>query len=91
MEDPSIDNIYQDIYLYGVGYATVEYLARKANELNLKYPGNEKIKQYLGKIFSGNYGSQEGDQFVIGTNDESVKPYNDIIDIVNEIERGTKN
>lgn len=83
--------IYSELYTYALGYFTIEYIARLAEELHSKYPKEESISALLPKIFSANYHSQEGDELIIGVNNESIVPYNSIVDIVNGIERGKAN
>lgn len=84
-------DIYAEIYLYGVGYFTTEYVARLAEEFSEKYPNNQEIKKLAKGIFdSADYASQEGNDFVRGTNDQAIAPYNKIVDIVNSLVRGVE-
>lgn len=80
-------DVYTDIYVYGIGYFTIEYLARQAEGFRTLYPDNQEIAKLCADAFNGIYGSQEGNQFVHGFNDETIKAFNRIADIVNKLAR----
>lgn len=80
-------DVYTDIYVYGVGYFTIEYLARQAEGFRTLYPDNQDIAKLCAEAFNGIYGTQEGNEFVHGFNDETIKAFNRIADIVNKLTR----
>lgn len=81
------DLVYVDIYVYGVGYFTIEYLARQAEVFRSRFLDNPDISRLAGDAFNGVYATQEGNQFVHGANNETIKMFNQIVDIVNKLER----
>lgn len=83
----SLYDVYNDIYVYGVGFFTVEHLARQAEEFRTRYPDNQDISKLCGDAFNGIYATQEGNTFVHGANNETIKIFNQIVDIVNKLER----
>lgn len=76
---------YENLYQYGYAFARIELMARRCEAFRKQYGHlNPKIEE-LCKDFDGQYASQEGKDFFIGLNDAYVKPYNEIIKWINEL------
>lgn len=83
-----IKNHYKDIYVYGVGYAYVELLSRKAVEYQkTHFPNDNTLLNLIEKIASGDYSTQEGNDFIHGFNGETRKYFNEFVDKFNELKR----
>lgn len=80
-------DVYTEIYVYAVGYFTIEHLARQAEEFRTRYPERQDISKLCEEAFNGIYISQDGNDFVQGTNKETIGMFNQIVDIVNQLVR----
>lgn len=82
----SLQNAYENIYLYGYAYATVEFMARRCEVLKKLFPSEKSIEQLL-KDFDGKYTSQEGGDFFTGLNRDYVQKYNEMLNKINQFNR----
>ena len=79
--------IYEDLYQYGICYAEVEIMTRSAELYHKEFPNNTKIEQLIKNNFSGDYSNLEGLTLTNNINNNTVKVFNEIIDIVNSLRK----
>ena len=79
--------IYEDLYQYGICYAEVEIMTRSAELYHKEFPNNTKIEQLIKNNFSGDYSNLEGLTLTNNINNNTVKAFNEIIDIVNSLRK----
>ena len=62
-------------------------MARRAEQMHSKYPENKAIDKLITETFDGLYLTQEGGDFFIGFNRDLIGGYNQIVDLLNGLER----
>ncbi|MEB3005641.1 GAG-binding domain-containing protein [Capnocytophaga sp. G2] len=81
-----LENTYENLHQYGVGYAEVEIMIRIAEQYRKKYPNNTEIEKLIKENFNGGYTSLDGPSLTNYLNNNIVTTFNKIIDIVNSLQ-----
>ena len=80
-----LKNTYENLHQYGIDYTEVEIMVRLAEQYRKEFPHNTEIENIIRDNFNGEYGNLDGPPLTNYLNNNIVKPFNDIIDIVNRL------
>ena len=80
-----LKNTYENLHQYGIDYTEVEIMVRLAEQYRKEFPHSTEIENIIRDNFNGEYGNLDGPPLTNYLNNNIVKPFNDIIDIVNRL------
>lgn len=80
-----LKNTYENLHQYGIDYTEVEIMVRLAEQYRKEFPHSIEIENIIKDNFNGEYGNLDGPPLTNYLNNNIVKPFNDIIDIVNRL------
>ena len=80
-----LKNTYENLHQYGIDYTEVEIMVRLAEQYRKEFPHSTEIENIIKDNFNGEYGNLDGPPLTNYLNNNIVKPFNDIIDIVNRL------
>ena len=78
-------NTYENLHQYGIDYTEVEIMVRLAEQYRKEFPHSTEIENIIRDNFNGEYGNLDGPPLTNYLNNNIVKPFNYIIDIVNRL------
>ena len=81
----NLKNTYENLHQYGIGYTEVEIMVRLAEQYRKEFPNNTEIENIIKENFNGEYGNLDGPILTNYLNNNIVKAFNNIIDIVNRL------
>ncbi|MDO5104751.1 MAG: GAG-binding domain-containing protein [Capnocytophaga sp.] len=70
---------------FGVIYASIELLARKAEQFRKQYPNEPRVQRLVIETFDGLYTSQEGTLLHVSYDRDIRGGYNQLVELVNEL------
>ena len=85
-----LKHTYENLHQYGIDYTEVEIMVRLAEQYRKEFPHSTEIENIIRDNFNGEYGNLDGPPLTNYLNNNIVKPFNDIIDIVNRIRKKKK-
>ena len=80
-----LKNTYENLHQYGIDYTEVEIMVRLAEQYRKEFPHSTEIENIIRDNFNGEYGNLDGPPLTNYLNNNIVKPFNDIINIVNRL------
>ena len=80
-----LKNTYENLHQYGIDYTEVEIMVRLAEQYRKEFPHSTEIENIIRDNFNGEYGNLDGPPLTNYLNNNIVKPFNDIIGIVNRL------